>query len=61
MFLAKGGRKVAGQQLDGNEEIIVELYTLDELKQMLRENKILQAMHVSCILYALGKLGVMVI
>jgi 8-oxo-dGTP pyrophosphatase MutT (NUDIX family) len=61
MFLAQGGRKVAGQQLDGNEEIIVELYSLDELKQLMRENKILQAMHITCIFYALGKLGVLVI
>jgi 8-oxo-dGTP pyrophosphatase MutT (NUDIX family) len=57
MFLAKGGKKLKEQQLDDNEEIIVELYTLDELKQLLRENKIIQAMHVTCILYALEKVG----
>jgi ADP-ribose pyrophosphatase len=58
MFLAKGGKKVAEQQLDGNEEILVELYTIDELKQLLRENKLLQSMHVTCIMYALRKLGI---
>jgi len=57
MFLAKGGRKVTEQNLDHNEEIIVELYSIDELKKMIRENKIIQAMHVTCILYALEKLG----
>jgi 8-oxo-dGTP pyrophosphatase MutT (NUDIX family) len=57
MYIAKGGRKTSEQKLDSNEEIIVELYTIDELKQMLRENKIIQAMHVTCILYALEKLN----
>jgi len=57
MFLAKGGKKVNEQQLDGNEEIIIELYSLKELKQLLKENKIIQSMHVCSILYALEKLG----
>ena len=57
MFLAKGGKKEGEQNLDENEEIEVVEMTLDELKQLLRENKIVQAMHVSCILYALEKLG----
>ena len=57
MFLAKGGKKVSEQKLDSNEEILVELCSIDELKQLLRENKIIQAMHVTCILYALEKLN----
>ncbi|HNR17971.1 MAG TPA: NUDIX hydrolase [Chitinophagaceae bacterium] len=57
MFLAKGGKKVAEQKLDENEEIEVLEMSIDELKQLLRENKIIQGMHVSCILYALEKLG----
>ena len=57
MFLARGGKKVSEQKLDHNEEIIVELYSIDELKKMVRENKIIQAMHVTCILYALEKIG----
>ena len=57
MFLAKGGKKVNEQKLDHNEEIIVELYSIDDLKKMVRENKIIQSMHVTCILYALEKLG----
>ena len=56
MYLAKGGKKVADQQLDGNEEIEVLLLSVDELKQLLKENKIIQAMHVTCILYALERL-----
>lgn len=57
MFLARGGRKVAAQDLDNNEEIEVELFTMEELKQLLKEKKIVQSMHVSCILYALEKMG----
>jgi ADP-ribose pyrophosphatase len=57
MFLAKGGKKVASQELDHNEEIEIDLVTIDELKQMIRENKIIQSMHVTCMLYGLEKLG----
>ena len=57
MFLAKGGKKVASQELDHNEEIEIELATAEELKQMLKENKIIQAMHVTCIMYALERIG----
>jgi 8-oxo-dGTP pyrophosphatase MutT (NUDIX family) len=57
MYLARGGKKTAQQKLDGNEDIEVMELSIDELKQLLRENKIVQAMHVSCIVYALEKLG----
>jgi ADP-ribose pyrophosphatase len=57
MFLARGGKKVAEQKLDANEEIEVVYLTIDELKQLLKENKIIQAMHVSCMLYALERMG----
>lgn len=56
MFLAIGGRKLNEQSLDENEDIEVELYSIDELKQLLKENKILQSMHVTCIMYGLEKL-----
>jgi ADP-ribose pyrophosphatase len=59
MFLAKGGKKISAQKLDGNEEIEVELYTIDEVKQLLRENKIIQAMHVTTMLYAFEKMGML--
>ena len=57
LFLARGGKKVSEQKLDGNEEIEIVLLSVDELKQMLKENKIVQAMHVTCILYAFEKMG----
>lgn len=57
MFLARGGKKVSEQKLDHNEEIVVELCSIDEVKQLLRENRIVQAMHVTTILYALEKIG----
>ena len=57
MFLARGGRKIGEQKLDHNEEIIVELYSIDELKSLVKKNEIVQAMHVTCILYALERLG----
>ena len=57
MFLARGGKSTGSQNLDHNEDIAVDLVTIDELKQLLKENKIVQAMHVTCILYALQKLG----
>ena len=57
LFLATGGEKTNEQSLDEGEEIEVELYSIDELKKLLHENKIVQAMHVTCILYGLEKMG----
>lgn len=57
MFLATGGKKIAEQQLDHNEEIEVVLLSIDELKQLLNDNQIFQAMHVTTIMYALRQLG----
>ena len=57
MYIALGGRKIQEQVLDHNEEIVVEMLTLDELKGMLVRNEIKQALHVSCIFYALMKMG----
>lgn len=56
MFLAKGGIKAGEQRLDENEEIELMLVTMDELKKLLLERKIVQSMHVSCIMYALLKM-----
>lgn len=53
MFLLTGGQKVQEQELDGNEEIEVMEISLDELKQLLLENKIVQSMHVTTIFYGL--------
>ncbi len=57
MFLARGGKKTAEQKLDENEDIEVLELTIGELKHLLRTNQLLQSMHVSCILYALEKMG----
>lgn len=57
IFLATGGEKVAEQQLDHGEDIEVLLFSIDEVKQALRENKIIQSMHVTALFYALAKMG----
>ena len=57
MYLATGGKKVKEQELDHNEDIDIHLASLDELKQLLRDNQIIQSMHVTSIMYALEKLG----
>jgi 8-oxo-dGTP pyrophosphatase MutT (NUDIX family) len=57
MYLATGGEKVAEQNLDEEEEVEVVYYTLDEVKQLVREHKIMQSLHVNCIFYALDRLG----
>ena len=57
MYLATGGKKVQDQHLDQNEEMEIYLFTIDELKQMLRENQIIQSMHVTALFYGLARLG----
>lgn len=59
LYLATGGELTQQQHLDHNEEIEVYLYTIDELRQLLRENGIIQSMHVTALFYALEKLGYM--
>lgn len=54
MFLATGGIKTAGQQLDDNEEINIILKPLQEARSLLMENKIVQSMHALCMFYAFG-------
>ena len=57
MYLAKEGEKVTEQSLDATEDVEVVVYTIDELKQLVKENKIVQALHTTTIFYALEKLG----
>ncbi|MBS1564048.1 MAG: NUDIX hydrolase [Bacteroidetes bacterium] len=61
LYLATGGKKVAAQHLDDNEQIDIVLLSMEELLELLRRNEIKQALHLSCIHYALLKLGVMTI
>ncbi len=58
LYLATGGKKIAGQQLDHNEEIEIITVPLAELRRMVKDNEIEQALHLSCIFYALEKLGI---
>ena len=57
IYLATGGKKVKDQEFDDNEDIEIHLASLDEVKQMLRDNEIIQSMHVTALFYALRKLG----
>jgi 8-oxo-dGTP pyrophosphatase MutT (NUDIX family) len=56
MFLLTGGKKVGEQHLDPNEEIQIHLKSIDEVKQMLKDNKIMQSMHALCLFYGFAKL-----
>lgn len=57
IFLARGGELVKEQQLDDAEDIEVHLFSIADVKQLIRENKLMQSMHVAGLLYALEKLG----
>ncbi|HLY69161.1 MAG TPA: NUDIX hydrolase [Puia sp.] len=57
IFLATGGRLVQAQQLDHNEDIEVYLFSIEEVKQLLKNNQIVQSMHVTALFYALQILG----
>lgn len=57
LHLARGGKKVAGQNLDEHEELTVEELTIAEVKQLLLENKITQALHLTNLFYAMVKIG----
>ena len=59
MFLARGGKKVSEQKLDATEDVEVLVYTIEELKQLIRENKMVQSLHVTTAFYALNKLGLL--
>ena len=58
-FLAKGGIKTSDQKLDRGEELIVELVSLAELKELVLNNKLGQSLHTSGVFYALVKLGLL--
>jgi 8-oxo-dGTP pyrophosphatase MutT (NUDIX family) len=59
LYLATGGVRTQEQELDHNEEIEVYLYTIDELRQLLQDNGIVQSMHVTALYYALQKMGLL--
>lgn len=55
-YLLKGGTKTHEQHLDEHEILNVEEYTVEEVKQLLKDNKIDQALHVAGLYYGLMKL-----
>ena len=57
LFLAQGGKKTSDQQLDKNEILEIEKISLQELKRLFLENKIVQSLHAMCIFYALREMG----
>ena len=57
LFLATGGKKVAEQDLDKNEDIEIKLYALEDVQKMLREGEIKQALHVACLYKAFEKMN----
>ena len=56
LFLATGGKKISAQSLDHNEKIEVLLIPVEEVRAMLQRNEFVQALHVSCMMYAFQKL-----
>lgn len=56
LFLAEGGKKTSELKLDENENLSVEIISLEELQSLFENNKIVQALHNSCIFYALQHL-----
>ena len=56
MFLARGGVLSSTQSLDDNEDIEVHLASVEELKELLNTNQIIQSMHVTACYYAFKKI-----
>lgn len=57
MFLATGGKLTGLQQLDHNEDIEVLSFSIEEVIDMVKNNQVVQSVHVNCIMHALLKLG----
>ncbi len=56
LYLARGGKKVAAQNLDHNEEIDLLTMPLESFREMLVQNKIVQSLHMACVFYAFQKI-----
>jgi ADP-ribose pyrophosphatase len=56
-FLATGGEKISGQDLDEGEDIEILLVTVDELVALVKAGKFLQSMHMVAVYLALEKMG----
>jgi ADP-ribose pyrophosphatase len=58
LFLARGGKKVSTQHLDSNEEIDIIIMPLEQVRELLYKNEIVQGLHVSCLFYAFRELDI---
>lgn len=57
-YLMLGGTKTHAQHLDEHEILEVEEYSIEDVKKLLSDNKIAQALHCTALFYGLMKLGV---
>lgn len=57
LYLARGGKKVAEQKLDETEQLTVYELSVPEVRDLLVQNKIEQALHCTTLFYAFMKLG----
>lgn len=58
-FLLTGGKKVQEQDLDASEDIEVCIFSVEEVKKLLLDNKIKQSLHASALFYAFLKLDLL--
>nr|WP_262914392.1 NUDIX hydrolase [Sphingobacterium rhinopitheci] len=58
-YLLTGGVKVQDQDLDSSEDIEVVELTIEEVKELLFQNKIGQALHTSALFYTLKEMGLL--
>lgn len=56
LYLARGGKKVASQKLDHNEDIELVRMPLETFRLMLLNNEIPQSLHMACVFYAFQKI-----
>jgi len=56
-FLAKGGKKIAQQKLDRNEDIELKFYSLEDTRSLLDNNEIKQSLHAAGMFMAFEKLA----
>lgn len=57
MFMATGGKKVAQQKLDHNEELELMIVSIEEVMGLVLSQEIKQSVHMNCVFFALMKLG----
>jgi ADP-ribose pyrophosphatase len=55
-YFLTDGVKTHDQHLDEHEILNVEEYTIEEVKQLIKDNKIAQALHVAALLYGLAEI-----